>query len=249
MQSKMLRMFVKKVGFFASLTILLIYSISSNSEVRKMTNTTIQPTKGSDSIVHVVGLSGEVNFSDSPLRNGDKLNGEGILNATGKSSWVDIEYLSGDRLRLKNGSIEISFGDQLTSNIGIDFGMGSSGHNTRRIVLHSGKLFTYIKEFEQLRKLQYYFSTNIMKLKVTHGAFVIEKENEVSRVSICKGSVMVEPLFTLMGGNSPITEVKLSKGSSVSVKEKESLMPTPLLKPDMNMIVNEFNSMGISVCE
>lgn len=247
MQGQILRIFGRKIGFFTLLTILLIYSTGSNSEeVIKMTNTTTQLVGSSDSIVHVVALSGEINFSDAPLRKGDKLNGEGVLSAIGKSSWVDIEYLGGDRLRLKNGSIKISFGDQSTSNIGVDFGMGSFDHNTRRIILLEGKLFVYIKEFEQLRKLQYYFSTNVMSLSVTHGAFVIESKSEVGQVSIYKGSLMVEPLFTTED-NSSRTEVKLAKGSSILVKEKKLSTPTLLLKPDINMMVNEFNSMGISL--
>ncbi len=36
----------------------------------------------------------------------------------GEASWVDIEYLGGEKIRLKNGSVELSFGKQLTSNIG-----------------------------------------------------------------------------------------------------------------------------------
>jgi len=38
-----------------------------------------------------------------------------------------------------------------------------------------------------------------MNLKVSHGAFVIEKENDVSRVSVCKGSVVVKLLFASIG--------------------------------------------------
>ncbi len=243
----------RKIGFLISITVLLAQTTGCQSEEgdSKMMNIEKVDIGNTDSaIIGVVNLSGNVMFADVPATKGANLQGTGTLKAMGESSWIDIEYLGGEKIRLKNGSVELSFGEQLTSNIGgldLGGGVGSTGTNTRIIKLKSGKLFAHIAKFEQLRKMKYYFSTDIIDLNLMSGSFALEVNNDVTRLSVCEGSISIRPANAMESSqraNWP--EVNLSGGSGVSVNLTDTPEPSALSQSEKELMAKEFSAMAVS---
>lgn len=244
-----------KIRFIISIAVLLMQTTGCQSKEGDSKMASIEKVDAGNTgsaIIRVVNLSGNVMFAEVPATKGTNLQGTGTLKAMGESSWVDIEYLGGEKIRLKNGSVELSFGEQLTSNIGgldLGGGVGSTGTSTRIIKLKSGKLFAHIAKFEQLRKVKYYFSTDIIDLNLMSGSFALEANNNVTQLFVCEGSISIRPANTIESSqraNWP--EVNLSGGNGVSVNLTDTPEPSDLSQSEEELIAKEFSAIGVSGC-
>jgi len=243
----------KKIVFIIFIAVLFSQTPGCKVEEgdSKVMNTeTVDVDKKIPAIIRIVNLSNNVTFANAPTVKGADLQDTGILKAIGESSWVDVEYMDGEKFRLKNGSVELSFGEQLTSNIGgLDFGGDSIGSNTRIIKLKSGKLFVHIAKFELLRKVKYYFSTDIVDLNLLHGSFTLEANDNLTHLSLCEGSISIIPRNATQSDQRPTwSEIKLQDGNTVSVNLTKAPRQNSLLQSEKELIATEFSAMGVSTC-
>jgi hypothetical protein len=174
-------------------------SVSLTSFDRKPESNTPLPW-----IIRVVDYSGNVSFQDVPVDKDRKINGAGKLKAIGKSAWVDIEYLGGEKIRLKNGIMDISFDKQSEATAGLPTEDGPRiNTNVRKIRLEEGKLYAFFKKNEQLRKVQYYFSTDIAFIDAQYGSFEIIAQPEATQIAVCNGQVSIGPSYAIAPDRRP----------------------------------------------
>jgi hypothetical protein len=170
-------------------------------------------------IIRVVNYSGKVSFHDAPVDKDSKINGAGKLKAIGESAWVDIEYLGGEKIRLTNGIMDIRFGKQSEATAGLPIeDRPRLNANVRKIRLEQGKLYAHLKKHEQLRKVKYYFSTDIIFIDVQYGSFAIIAQPDATQIAVCNGQVSIGPSYTIAPDRRPKwPEMNVSNWSKVLV--------------------------------
>lgn len=188
-------------------------------EILTSANDKMDNNPSSQGIINVVDFAGEVLFENYPVSKDSKINHAGKLMAKDTSSWVDIEFLGGEKARLKNGVLDIGFGEVSDATAGLPIGDKSDiNPNIRKIKLESGELFVYIRKSEQLKKVRYYFSTEAIYLDVLFGTFAVKVQESTSHIEVCSGQVAVGPSFAMAQEDRPTwPEMQMTSGKKASV--------------------------------
>jgi hypothetical protein len=170
----------------------------TSSDKKPETNTSLP------GIIRVVNYSGEVSFQDAPVDKDSKINGPGKLKAIGESAWVDIEYLGGEKIRLKNGIMDISFGKQSEATAALPIeDRPRMNANVRKIKLERGNLYAHLQKHEQPRKVKYYFSTDIIFIDAQYGSFAIIAQPDATQIAVCNGQVTIGPSYAIAPDRRP----------------------------------------------
>jgi hypothetical protein len=202
----------------------------------------------SSAIVIVKNKSHTAVHEGQPIHIGESLDAGGKLTAS--EGWIDIEYLGynvSDLVRIKNGSVNLKFGQlsnapDISSSIS-GFSYDDVNTSDRYLHLNAGDLYVSLHKPELPMKLSYNFSTPEIKLLSAElgSRFALISSPGETNIYVCEGVVHL----TNLSKDVPLLQKTLKAGNSLKVKNNQ-LLPLADLESMRAVVENEFTHMSNS---
>lgn len=140
-----------------------------------------------------------------------------IVEASGKSSFVEITFKSGHKVRIRDGKTVLR----------------KIKDGEINIKLIKGKIFSYVNKLKPKQKFQ--ITTKHTSMGVRGTMFMVASDPKETYLCVCEGSVV---------SKKDGKEYSVNKGFDQSFHENSLTAPTKANDQMMSMATNEFRDMG-----